>query len=229
MEQLNPARPRLTIKRAEVPSGVDRTRRIIVAGLLMTTAVVLLQAISQLIDFAVLDLRIRGLNSDTHHSLFGVASLLAQMAVGGVSVWRGYREQRRWRAWSGLGLLVGGLVIVRGLTTFNAKTLAIPLACVFGLVCWLTWRDRGAARAVVWAGLVLMGASLMLHQIGLAADASGGSEYSWAYQITGMIKHGAELAGWMLLATGIVGCVQRPARKPIPDGSLLLEMESVAR
>ena len=202
-------------------------KRIIVMGLLGTAALVVLQAISQAIDFGVFHLRIRGLNSDTHHSLFGVASLLAQMAVAGACVWRSRRVERYPRAWFALGPLVGGLVVIRGLTTFNAKMLAIPLACLFGLVCWLTWRDRAASRAVVWAGLALMAASLLLHKVGLAADASTPSEYSWAYQITSMIKHGAELAGWMLLATGIVGSVADAAQEVVPDGSLLLEMESV--
>ena len=63
----------------------------------------------------------------------------------------------------------------------------------------LTWRDSGAARAVVWAGLILMVTSLLLHKVGLAADSSTASDYTWAYQITGMVKHGAELAGWMLI------------------------------
>ncbi len=78
-------------------------------------------------------------------------------------MWRGRQVERRRRAWFALGALVVALVIIRGLTTFNATALAAPLVCVFWLLCWLTWRDRGAARAVVWAGLILMGTSLLLH------------------------------------------------------------------
>ena len=44
-----------------------------------------------------------------------------------------------------------------------------------------------------------------------------------------MVKHGAELAGWMLLATGIAAGIEGPAQEVTPDASLLLEMESVAR
>ena len=198
------------------------------AGLLVTIALVVLQAVSQAIDFSVFNLRIRALNSDKHDSLFGLASLLAQLAVAAASVWRGRRVERHRRAWFVLGTLVSVLVIVRGLTTFNATALALPLACVFGQLCWLTWRDRGAARAVVWAGLVLMATSLVLHKVGLGADTSTASDYTWAYQITGMIKHGAELAGWMLVVTGIVAGTESAAQEVTPDGSLLLEMESVA-
>jgi hypothetical protein len=46
--------------------------------------------------------------------------------------------------------------------------------------------------------------SLLLHKVGLASDSSTASDYSWPYQLLSMIKHGAELAGWMLLATGII-------------------------
>ncbi len=192
--------------------GGDRMKRVIVVGLLVTLAIVVLQAASQVIDFSVFNLRIRALNSDKHDSLFGLASLLAQAAVAAACLWRSRRVERHRSAWFGLGALVGVLVLVRGLTSFNATVLALPLACVFALVCWLTWRDAGVARFVVWAGLILMATSLLLHKVGLAADTSTASDYTWAYQITGMLKHGAELAGWMLLATGIIaGLEGRPA------------------
>jgi len=204
-------------------------RRVIVIGLLVTIALVVLQAAGQAIDFGVFNLRIRALNSDKHDSLFGLASLLAQTAVAAASVWRGRRVERHRRAWFALGALVAGLVFIRGLTSFNASVLALPLVCVFWLLCWLTWRDRGAARALVWAGLVLMVTSLVLHKVGLASDASTASDFTWAYQIEGMVKHGAELAGWMLVATGIVAGFADVAQEVTPDGSLRLQTESVGR
>ncbi|MFZ0043959.1 MAG: hypothetical protein WAK93_21800 [Solirubrobacteraceae bacterium] len=184
-------------------------RRVIVAGLIVTIAIVALQAASQVIDFSVFNLRLQALNSDKHYSLFGIASLLAQAAVAAASGWRASRVERRRRAWFALGALVGILVLIRGLTTFNAVVLALPLACVLLLLCWLTWHDPRPARAVVWAGLVLMATSLLLHKVGLAADSSTASDYTWAYQITGIVKHGGELAGWMLLATGIIAGLER--------------------
>ncbi|MFZ0042526.1 MAG: hypothetical protein WAK93_14535 [Solirubrobacteraceae bacterium] len=201
-------------------------RRAIVAGLLVTVAIVVLQAASQVVDFSVFNLRLRALNSDKHYSLFGIASLLAQAAVAAASGWRGIRVNRRRWAWFALGALVAALVLVRGLTTFNAAVLAVPLACVLLLLCWLTWRDPRPARAVVWAGLILMVTSLALHKVGLAADSSTASDYTWAYQITGIVKHGAELAGWMLLATGIIAGLQRrtapSARTVVPGDGIRL-------
>lgn len=171
---------------------------------------VALHAITQAIDFGVFNLRLQALNADYHLSVFGVASLLAQAAAAAAMGWRGSRAERHRWAWFTLGALVAGLIVVRASTHFNATALAVPLACVFCLLCWLTWRDPVAARVVVWAGLILLVTSLLLHKVGIAADSSPASDYTWKYQIIDIVKHGAELAGWMLLATGIVaGIIDR--------------------
>lgn len=230
MDQLSPVRDRPAASAAVIPPAADRVKRVIVAGLLLTIAIVVLQAASQVIDFSVFNLRIRALNADKHESVFWIASLLAQIALAAASAWRGGRAERHRRAWFALAALLTCLAFVRGLTAFNATVLALPLVCVFGLLCWLTWRDPGFARAVVWIGLMLVVISLLLHKVGLAADSSTASDYTWAYQITGILKHGAELAGWMLLATGLIaGASDRPAPELAPRASLPLEMDSVAR
>jgi hypothetical protein len=207
---------------------VDRSTRVMVTGLVVAAVLVALLATSQLINFGVYNLRLRAFDSD-YHSVFGLASLLAQAAVAAATLWRGSGTEHHRRAWFALGALVAVLVVVRGLTPFNATALAVPLACVFALVCWLTWRDPVAARTVVWAGLILMMTSLLLHKVGLAADSSTASDYTWPYQIVTVVKHGCELAGWTLLATGIIACSERAlARKSPAPESLRLEMESVA-
>jgi len=179
-------------------------RRVIAVGLVATVVMVALLAAGQAIDFGFFNLRLRWLNTDTHRSVFGIASLLAQVAAAAASAWRGARlERHRW-AWLTLGVLLVGLVLIRALTTYSASVAGPPLACGFGLLCWLTWRDPGASRAVVWAGLVLLVTSLLLHEVGAASDASNASDYTWGYQVLTMIKHGAELGGWMLAAIGIV-------------------------
>lgn len=213
-----------------IPSAADRMKRVIVVGLVVTTAMVALLAASQLINFGFFDLRLGAFDTDSHASVFGVVSLLAELAAAAAIGWRGSHVERyRW-AWFVLGALVAGLVLVRGLTTFNAAALAVPLACVFCLVCWLTWRDPGAARAVVWAGLILMGTSLLLHQVGLDADVLNYSNQNWGYQITAVVKHGSELGGWMLLATGTIAGIEGLRRQKSPlTGPLLGDTESVAR
>lgn len=192
-------------------------RRVIGVGLLTAGTIVALFAATQAIDFGVFNLRIRWLNADHHASVFAVASLLAQAATAAVAIARGHYAVDRRRAWFALGGLVGVLVVVRGLATFNAALLAAPLACVFASLCVLTWSDH-TSRQVVWAGLVLLAVSLLLHKVGLDADSSTASDYTWPYQLVGIVKHGAELAGWMLVATGVAAGV--PATmSPAPAGA----------
>lgn len=177
-------------------------RRLIVAGALLTLVAAALQAASQAIDFKVYDLRVLAFNADKHYSVFGLVSLLAQAGVGAVSLLRGSRTRQHTGAWYLLGLIVLCLVIIRGLTTFSATLLGPPLAVVLVMLAWLTWGDR-RIRLIGWGALGLLIVSLLLHKVGLAADDSLASDFTWKYQITSMVKHGAELAGWMLVMTGI--------------------------
>jgi hypothetical protein len=78
--------------------SVDRMRCVIVAGLLVTSTMVALLAVSQLINYAVFDMRLRAFDTDYHSSVFGIVSLLAEAAAA-LSTLR--RWQRHWRACSG--------------------------------------------------------------------------------------------------------------------------------
>jgi hypothetical protein len=224
MTQLTPIRERPLATAHIVPAAdphpaADNVRRVIGAGLLATVVMVALLAASQLINYGAFHLRIGVLDTDRHSSVFGVASLLAQLAAAAAICWRGFRVDRLRGPWLVLGGLVAGLVLLRIVTTFNAKTVAGPLACVFLLMCWLTWRDSIGPRSVVWAALTLMLTSLVLHQVGLDADVLNYSNQSWAYQLTAVAKHGCELAGWMLMATGVIaGIADRPLRALVPGG-----------
>ena len=175
-------------------------------GLVIAGTIVLTFAVAQAVDFGFFNLRITWLNADKRLSVFAVASLLAQAATAAVCVGHGYVVGFRREAWFTVGVLVGALVLVRGLASFNASVLAMPLACVFALLCVLTWND-GTSRRVVWAGLVLLAVSLLFHKVGLDADSSTASDYTWPYQLLGIVKHGSELAGWILIATGITAGV----------------------
>jgi hypothetical protein len=202
MDQLSPVQLRSAdTAPAVLPAG--RTRRTIVAGLLVATGMVALLAASQLVDYGVFDLRIGALNTDSHESVFGVASLLAEATAAAAIWWRGRKMDRHRWAWFLLAGIVAGLVVLRTLVTYNPKAVAVPLALMFLLLCWLTWRDSALARTVVWGALILMMTSLLLHEVGLDADVLNYSDQSWSYQITAVLKHGTELAGWILLVTGI--------------------------
>ena len=121
----------------------------------------------------------------------------------------------RRRPWLLVAALVGVLTIPRALMRYEAvfarydvPILVVPLTVVFVVLCALTFRDARRVRFMVWGSLVLLACSFALHAVGPQADADGSATtyvitHTWAYQATGMLKHGAELAGWMLLATAI--------------------------
>ena len=220
MRQLMPSRARV-VRGAFARSGPATTdvERVVVAGLVVTLVILVLQASSQAIDFGVYNLRVVLFNADKHYSVFGVLSLLAQVVVAAASVQRGREASRHRSAWYALAGLAAALVIMRGLVEFKASVVALPLAAVLALLTWLTWHD-GRVRVLVWAGLVLLFVSLLLHKVGLAADDSLASDFTWKYQITGMVKHGAELGGWLLVVTGLVaGMATRRAPIASRDGS----------
>ena len=213
-----------------VPVEADRPKRIIVAGVLVSTVMFALLAAGQLINYGVFDLRVAALDTDTHASVFGVLSILAEAVAAAAITWRGTRAERYRAAWIALGAIVAGLILMRTLTTFNAAALAVPLVGVFVLVCCLTWHDPHAARTVTWAALVLMATSLVLHQVGLDADVLVYSTRSWAYQLTAVAKHGCELAGWLLLATGVIAGIEGRLRRDVTPARIgAPEMGSVAR
>jgi hypothetical protein len=196
------------------PSG---STAVIRAGVLLTAAMVFAQTASQGIDFHFFDLRLRLLDSGHHGSIFGVVSILAQAVAAGAF---GLRAASRRRIAGLFGaLLVGLLTVPRALKAhesvfkhYDVPILVVPLTIVFVGVLALTFRDAKRARSVVWAALVLLVCSFALHAVGPQADGVIRPrivEYTWSYQLTGMLKHGAELAGWMLLATGLLAGAPR--------------------
>lgn len=187
-----------------------RLRQVVTVGLVVAVAMSALLATAQAVDFGAFNLQLSWLNADHRLSVFAVASLLAQAATAAACFAQWHLAVHRRGAWFALGALVGALVLLRGLASFNAAVLALPLMFVFALLSVLTW-SNGTARRVVWAALLLLALSLVLHKVGPDADSSTASDYTWSYQVFGIIKHGAELAGWILAATGVVASGAAPA------------------
>jgi hypothetical protein len=182
------------------------------AGFLLTAAMVFAQTASQWIDFRFFDLRLTVFDSDHHASLFGAMSILAEVVAGAAIALRAVSMRRR--VWLLVAALVGVLTFPRALMRYvpaferyDVPILVVPLTVVFVVLCALTFRDPRRVRFVAWASLILLACSFALHAVGPQADAVRTmylETHTWAYQLTGMLKHGAELAGWMLLATAMV-------------------------
>jgi hypothetical protein len=210
--------------------------QVITAGLLLTVAVVSAQTVAQLIDFHFFHLGLRVLDSDHHRSVFGALSVVAE-AVAAAAIALRAVSGRRLAVWLLVAAVVGVLTVPRALMgsvavfeQYDVPILAAPLTVVFGVLCALTFRDARAMRFVVWGSLVLLGFSFALHAVGPQADAGGSSPYlsthTWAYQGTGILKHGAELAGWMLLAIGILAGGIASREHDLLTGAFVHRMQS---
>jgi hypothetical protein len=159
---------------------------------------------AQSVDFGALAMRVRLLDSDTHASVFGVASLLAQAAAALLAAAYSRASPRR-NLWLTVAMLVGALLALRVSAGFEGELLALPVGLVFVLLWRLSAPEHPRARAVMRAGLVLLTFSFVVHLVGpKVVSWSGYSENSWPYQVKGMLKHTTELAGWMLVATGVL-------------------------
>ncbi len=193
--------------------------QVIAAGAVLAIVLVLAQTAGQLIDFHFFHLRLRVLDSGHHASIFGVFSILAEAAAAAVIGLRAISARRV--AWLLVAAVVGALTVPRALMRYEAAferydvfILVVPLAVVFLVLCALTFRDAQRVRFLVWGSLVLLTCSFALHAVGPQADTAGNhvllEEDNWSYQITGMLKHSAELAGWVLLATAMVAAASSP-------------------
>jgi len=204
-------------------STFDRTRSTlrrhpgITLGVGLTLVAVVCQTATQAVDFGFFDLRFGLLDSNSHASLFGVASLAAQALAALASALRS-RESRRTRGWMMLAALSALLLVVRVGVSFRARLLLGPVAVLFVLIWYLTSCDPKPARTVVRTGLAALVFSYAVHAFGPHVVAAlGYGENTWPYQVKGMLKHSAELAGWLLLAIGIsqgrprIGPRERPS------------------
>lgn len=178
--------------------------RLVAAGVALALAAVVAQVVTQIIDFTVYDLRIGALDSDVHASIFGIMSLVAELAMAMAAGFRGLRTQERGR-WLVLAVIVAPLVLLRAALPGSAAVAAAPVAVVFVLAWSLTSSDPVPARTAVRLALFLLAFSFVVHIVGLrVVHGLGYVGNSWPYEVKGILKHSAELAGWILLATGVL-------------------------
>lgn len=191
------------------------TDRVLAAGVAVALVAVIAQAITQVIDFTVYDLRIGALNSDVHASIFGIMSLVAEAVMAAAAGFRALRSEKR-TSWLVLSALAGALVAVRAALPGSAAAFAIPCAVVFALVWSLTAADPSRARTMVRVSLGLLAFSFAVHIVELELGSVGNT---WPAEIKCLFKHSAELSGWLLLAAGVLGGML-PERTGVPASHL---------
>jgi hypothetical protein len=183
--------------------------RMIVLGVSVAIVVAFAQVVTQVIDAAAFGLHIAALNSDSHRSVFGVLSLGAQAATGGAVGVRCLSSSRR-TAWLVLAGLIALVLVGRALIPSEPAAFALPVAVAFALFWWLTATDYRRARTVVRVGLSLLAFSFVAHVVGpRIVNHLGYGVGSWPYELKGILKHSTELAGWILIGTGVLAGGQR--------------------
>lgn len=166
---------------------------------------------AQLIDFGVYGQRLRLLDMTTHRSIFGVASLgvlaVAMCACVLLSVAHERRRTRR----AALGAVLAFLLVLRIAQPSHVLLLSLPASAAALVLLW-TVLPPGPARRLVREGGIVLVAAFAVHGVGekLVAELGYGPD-TWAYQIKAVVKHSGELAGWALVACGLVLALPRRA------------------
>jgi phage shock protein PspC (stress-responsive transcriptional regulator) len=198
--------------------------RLTKVGVLATILIVLAGSAAQLINYGFFDQRIQALDSRSDGGVFGAIGDIA-LAAAAVSAWLVAARVRSERSVAG---------VLAGLLTFLAVDkavrlhdhiphwLAVYLPVLFGsFVCLVAVArdipgrprrrvDRGVGRVVVdrliGVGLLLLIFSFLLHLFGerLLLVLGVSNTTGLAYQVKAVVKHGTEVAGWLLIALGLL-------------------------
>jgi hypothetical protein len=189
-------------------------------GVAVAVAAAVAQLTAQLIDYQVFDLRLLLLDSNKHRSLFGAASLLAHAGAVAAALAGTVLGPRR-LAWGVLCLSLSILLVLRALVGFQLLQAAPLVLVVFAIVWWFSLRASRGEALTLRIALCLLAVSFVVHVAAPGSESTlGYQRSSWEYQIRGMIKHGASLTGWILLASGLAAVALRrgTSRMASPSG-----------
>jgi hypothetical protein len=199
------------------PTVGDRLTKV---GAAAAFTVVAAGVVSQLVDYGVYDLRIRLLNSANGEAVMNIlvgAGLLAACAAALV-VALARRPVRRPDV--ALAVALGFLVLDRLLGVHHHvprwRVVYLPiLAGTLLALALVQLRLAREARALLVAAMLLLGFSLVLHELGDWLMARiGEAPHSWAYQLKVGLKHGMEAAGWILVAVVLGAAARARERGP---------------
>ena len=216
------------VREAPEPTPADRlVRRMVLLGIAVLVAGVLIQAVSGLVGVLALDDKYNQLNPDGEGNAFSWASASATFVAGFVSILLGLTGRY------GRRLLVLGAILVffslddtiRIHETGTYKAMAaitgvehrllwpmlwMPLLATAFLVMWTTaTRAAAPARNLVRFGLVLLVCAVGLEISALPIQPEGAELATWPYALEVVLEEGAELAGWILIALGLVALLIR--------------------
>jgi len=177
---------------------------------------------TQLLDFTAWNLRVRALDASYEWSWSHVASTTC-IAIGTVLCVAGAIRAGaggRRRAWRAAGVLMA-VLLADNITRLHEHVphwpvVYAPLVVGLGVAMAAVAAGRPGAR-LVHAAVALLCLSLVIHVAGpKAVSALGWSPTSLAFQVKVGLKEGTELAGWVLLLSGLARLVPRGVRRARP-------------
>ena len=186
-----------------------RTKHLIAAGIAATGAVVLAGTAAQLIDYGFLDGRVAALDSATDGGLFGV--------VGDVSL--ALATAAAWTVLIRMRPVTAATVALPPILTFLTIDKAfrfhdhIPhwivfylplLAAVFVAAVSIARRLSSRCFRVIAIALAMLAGAFLINRSGdWILREVGGWDNGWMWQVKAVVKHGLEVAGWLLMALGL--------------------------
>lgn len=206
------------------PAGDAGTGRFTKLGILGTTAIVLTVSAAQLINYGFLGQRLPALDPGSDDGVFGAIGDIA-LATAAISAWILAARARSARsvaaALAGLLTFLAADNMIRlhdhipHWLAFYLPVLAAAFICLFAIARSRSGSPRfrvhrGENRAVVdrliGVGLLLLFFSFLLHLFGkrFLLDLGLSDTTGLAYQTKAVVKHGTEVAGWLLIALGLL-------------------------
>jgi hypothetical protein len=193
-----------------------RAERLIAAGIAATGAVVLAGTATQLIAYGLLGDRVALLDAGQDGGIFGVVGDVS-LVLAAAAAWIVLIRMRP---------VTAATVALPPLLTFLAidKTFRfhdhIPhwvvyylpvLAGAFVAAAAIARRLSPRCFRVIAIALAMLAGAFLINRTGdWILRVTGGYDYGWWWQVKGLVKHGLELAGWLLVALGLyVGVVEK--------------------
>ena len=194
-----------SVPREQAPLARDATARVIRIALIVVCALFSATIAAHLIDFGFYHLRIRvmdaGISSSPVAWIGPGALVIAVLATVFLA--------RRGRIAASLAPVLAVVLVLA--TRHLGESLPywqVLLLPPLGLALFLLWRESERldplAAKTCRAGCALLVAAFAVHAFGPPVlHAFGVAEYSWPDQVKIALKEGLEIAGWLLVASGL--------------------------
>jgi hypothetical protein len=186
-----------------------RTKHLIVAGIAATGAVVLAGTAAQLIDYGFLDGRVAALDSATDGGIFGVVGDVS-LALATAAAWTVLIRMRPVTAATvALPPILTFLTIDKAFRFHDHIphwiVLYLPLlAAVFVAAVSIARRLSSRCFRVIAIALAMLAGAFLINRSGdWILREVGGWDNGWMWQVKAVVKHGLEVAGWLLMALGL--------------------------